>query len=376
MPKNTPSLKIAFVIDDGLDKPDGVQQYVLTLGAWLQEKGHDVHYLSGETKRKDVPQITSLSRNLKVRFNGNSLSTPLPASPFRIKRLLDKEKFDVIHVQVPYSPFLAAQIVRFAGKKTRIIGTFHILPVGRLQHFGTKLLGYALRFNLRKFNKFLSVSEPARQFAAKTFGIKSEILPNPVNTAKFKPTAKKTGKPLNIVFLGRLVPRKGCMQLLMAVNELLKKETVPDIKLHICGAGNQKSKLEDYINSTPLKSIATMHGFVSEKEKIRFLNRADFAVFPSISGESFGIVLLEAMAAGSGVVLAGNNPGYSSVLASSSECLFDPTKPAQLADKLYALINEHAKFESIHNKQQKLVKGFDINVVGSKLLSVYGQNDS
>lgn len=374
MPRSTnKSLKIAFVVDDGLDKPDGVQQYILTLGKWLGKKGHSVSYLAGETKRKDITNALVLSNNLKVRFNGNSLSTPLPARPRKIKKLMQKEVFDILHVQMPYSPFMAAQTVRYAPKSTKIVGTFHILPVGKLQYFGNKLLGWALKSNLKKFDKILSVSEPAQNFAKKTFGINSEVLANPVDINKFIRPYKKKSKKINIVFLGRLVPRKGCLTLLKAVNELIENQPDLDLELHICGEGNQRRKLEDYVDSTKLKDFTTFHGFVSETEKIDMLNMADFAVFPSFSGESFGIVLIEAMAANAGLVLAGANPGYSSVFSGIEECLFNPKNPHELSKLLRRLIKNKSEFETLHNKQQRHVRKFDINIIGARLLEIYSE---
>lgn len=371
MPKNTNNLRIAFVVDDGMDKPDGVQQYILTLGEYFKSKGHNVRYLAGETKRTDIKEVLPISKNLKVRFNGNSLSTPFPASRTKIKRLLDKEKFDVIHVQMPYSPVMAGRVVHLAKNHTKIIGTFHILPLGETQYGGTKLLGYVLKRNLKKFDKFLSVSPPAREFAKQSFGIESDVLPNPVDIKKFRRSAKREAGPINIVYLGRLVPRKGCMQLLKALDLLLEKDASLNVRLHICGDGNQRHKLEHFVKNSRLREYVRFHGFVSEKEKVRFLNNADIAVFPSISGESFGIVLIEAMAAGAGVVIAGNNPGYASVMHEVKECLFDPKDPVSLSDKLESLISDTKQFISIHKKQQELVRSFDINVIGEKLLKIY-----
>src|SRR6188474_3063449 len=119
-------MKIGIVGDDTLDKPDGVEQYIQTIGRWFAQEGHEVHFLVGETTRTDFPNIHSLSRNVKVRFNGNRLSIPLPANRARIRRLLAKEKFDVLYVQMPYSPFLAGRIVKAAGPKTAVVGAFHI----------------------------------------------------------------------------------------------------------------------------------------------------------------------------------------------------------------------------------------------------------
>lgn len=365
----TKTLKVAFVLDDGLDKPDGVQQHILTLGSWLESKGHDVTYLVGETDRPDIPNAASMTRNLKVRFNGNSLSTPLPASNKKIKRMLVDKKFDVIHVQVPYSPFMGAKVVKLAPKDIRIIGTFHILPVGRIQYMGTKLLGLWLHHNLKKFDQFFSVSIPAQNFAKQSFGIDSEVLANPVDISKFKSKVSRNSKEVNITFLGRLVPRKGCKQLLVAASKLIEKDSSINLKLNICGDGHQRAELEKYANTSNLKNMVTFHGFVDEKDKPRFLSSADFAVFPASGGESFGIVLIEAMAAKAGVVLGGNNPGYASVLP--ADCLFSPKDVNQLSDKIYDLIKNKDKFSSIHEHQQTLVKKYDVDRVGQKLLRAY-----
>lgn len=371
MLKNTNKIRVGFVIDDGMDQPDGVQQYVLALGNYLSRKGHYVRYLTGETRRKDLDGVMPLSSNLKVRFNGNTLSTPLPTSKKRISKLLKEENFDVLHVQMPYSPFMAGRVIKLAPPKTKIIGTFHVLPVGKFQHFGTKLLGLWLKRSLGRFDKFLSVSPPAREFAKDVFKIDSEVLPNPVDISRFRrSSAVVSAKRASIVYLGRLVPRKGCMHLLKALDLLLEQDERADIDIHICGDGDQRQKLQHFIEHSRLKDRAVMHGFVSEEEKVRFLNDADMAVFPSLSGESFGIVLLEAMAAGSGVVLAGNNPGYSSVMHTVPECLFDPNDTEALAKKIRELLKEK-NYRRIHELQQRLVKNFDINIVGEKLLEVY-----
>src|ERR1700760_451276 len=109
-------MKIGLVLDDTLDTPDGVQQYVIQVGTWLTAQGHEVHYLVGATERTDIPHIHSLSRNLKVKFNGNRMSMPLPTSKRTLKRFLHEQQFDVLHVQVPYSPFMAGRLLLSAPK--------------------------------------------------------------------------------------------------------------------------------------------------------------------------------------------------------------------------------------------------------------------
>lgn len=365
-------LSIAFVLDDGLDKPDGVQQNILTLGTWLDSKGHNVKYLVGETKRKDIKNVISMSRNLKVVFNGNTLTIPLFSSKKNINDVLDKNNFDIIHVQVPYSPMMGARVINRAYKKSVIIGTFHIMPNNFLSSAGTRILGLYLSFNLKKFDKQFAVSKPAAKFAKKTFKIKASVLGNPIDTKKFKVNNKKSSKNgrYNIVFLGRLVPRKGCLELVKAIKILINSD-LTNFELNIAGDGPERKKIEQYISQNNLSEYVHLHGFIDEKDKKNFYASADIAVFPSSGGESFGIVLLEAMASGSGVVLAGDNVGYRSVLSDIPETLFSPNDPIELTKLLKRIMKSDELQIALHEKQSVLVKNFDVEKIGEELLKKY-----
>src|SRR3990167_4651652 len=109
MAKRNEKLRVGFLFDDTLDSNDGVAQYVKTLGAWLSGQGHEVSYLVGQTKMTHWAsgRVISLARNLPVSFNANRLSIPLPASGHRINLLLSERKYDILHVQVPHSPFMS-----------------------------------------------------------------------------------------------------------------------------------------------------------------------------------------------------------------------------------------------------------------------------
>src|SRR5581483_12518242 len=113
---------------------------------------------------------------------------------------------------------------------------------------------------------------------------------------------------LTVLYFGRLVARKGCLQLLEAVNELVSQQlSLPDFRVVICGSGPEKSKLEAYVSKHGLSPYVEFRGFIKEEDKPSYYGSADIAVFPSYGGESFGIVLLEAMASGRAAVLAANN---------------------------------------------------------------------
>lgn len=370
-------MKIGFVLDDSLDKSDGVQQYVLTLGAYYRTQGHEVHYIVGETLRDDIPHVHSLSKNIRAKFNQNRMSTPLPVPKPRIAQLLEKLQLDVLHVQMPYSPLLAARVISFADPKTVIVGTFHIVPFSKAESLATKALGLVLRRNLKRFDAIYSVSAPAQRFAKKAFNIHSEILPNVVNLHHFasaKPLHKYDDDTFTIIFLGRLVERKGCMHLLRAVERLHKQHKLDRVRVVICGKGPLLPELQAYTAKHHLQHIVQFTGFVDEEMKARYLSSADIAVFPSTGGESFGIVLIEAMAAGSKVILAGNNLGYASVMEERTEQVFDPSDNEAFAKLLRHYIVSTAARKKAFAWQQRHVKQFDTRIVGRTLLRVYEQH--
>lgn len=367
------NLKIGFVLDDTLDTPDGVQQYILTLGSWMHGQGHEVHYLAGRTKRTDIPNIHSLGRNIRVQFNGNRMSTPLPANRKRLRQLLETEQFDVLHVQMPYSPFLAHRIVKAASARTAIVGSFHVAPNSGLVTAANRLLGRIVRSSLRRFDVLLSASSAAADFAKKTHSIDTTILPNVVETSHFnsaQPFSAHNGHK-TIVFLGRLVPRKGCQTLLDAVRIIRDDTELPAFKVIICGRGPLMGSLQDYTYTHGMNKFVEFAGFVDEYTKARYLRTADIAVFPSNGGECFGIVLLEAMAANHPVVLGADNPGYRSVLAPYPDVLFPPDDPGALADKLRLYLTDTAKAQKALAWQRRYIPQFDVAVVGSRLIAHY-----
>lgn len=362
-------MKIGFVLDDSLDRGDGVQQYILSLGAWLSRNGHEVHYLVGQTKTTKIPNVHSLSKNLTVRFNGNRMSIPLPAKKAAIAALLQKERFDVLHVQMPYSPWLAGRVIHLAPKDTAVVGTFHIMPLGGLQFWGAKGLAWWSRTTTARMDKIWSVSAPAQDFA-RELGIFSDVLPNVVDLRRFaQASVKPSTAEFAIVFLGRLVERKGCLELLKAV-EVLYVNKVP-VKLLIGGTGPQLEMLQNWVKKRKMVSIVTFSGFVPEVDKPNFLAQGQLAVFPSLGGESFGIVLLEAMAAGTQVVLGGDNPGYRSVLGEIEGSLVKPQDTMSFVKTLQQLYEDEPLRQRLHRQQQALVKQYDVGVVGKKLVSYY-----
>jgi phosphatidylinositol alpha-mannosyltransferase len=367
---------VALVLDDSLDTPDGVQQYVLALGRWLSSEGHNVHYLVGHTTRSDVGNIHSLARNVKVRFNQNRMSIPLPASKKAIRQLLTKEQFDIIHVQMPYSPMLGARVIAHAPASSTVIGTFHVAPHSRMVHEANKLLRMAVSRSLKRFDEVISVSDQAALLAKHTFRLKSIVIPNGIDLRPFYSAAafSEYAKSLNVVFLGRLVERKGCAYLLRAVAYIERQKRMGDAnwQVIICGAGPQADSLQQYVASHGLQHRVRLTGFISEADKPRYLASADVVAYPSTGGESFGIVLIEAMAAARGAVLAGNNPGYQAVLANHPEALFDPKDTESFAAVIVKNLKDAEGRKAARAWQQIEARQYDVSVVGRRILAVYG----
>lgn len=365
-------MKVALLLDDTLDKPDGVQQYVLAIGDWLTRRGHEVHYLVGETHRTDLPHIHSLSKNIAVRFNGNSLTIPLPTKKSDLLVLLRQEKFDVLHVQSPHHPFLSHALIKYAPPETAIVATFHILPNNWAAKYLTRLLGMWLRASLKRVHVMLAVSKAAALFEQASFGVTPRILPNTIDLAPFFAARSSENRRIpTVVYLNRLVPRKGSLQLVRAVEYLVNTlGYAKPFQVLIGGKGELTEKLQAYITEHNLASYVSLLGFVPEAEKANVLAQGDVVVYPSTGGESFGIVLLEGMAASRGVVLAGNNPGYSSVMEPFPDQLFDPNDIHGFAVLLKESLHSN-KRAARRTTQKKYAQQFDITVVGPQIEAAY-----
>src|SRR3989344_876114 len=216
------SLSVGFLYDDTLDSSDGVSQYVKTLGAWLSKRGHKVSYLVGETESLEWAggKIFSLSKNLRMRWAGNRMSISLIPEINKINRLMKADKFDVLHVQVPYSPFMSQLVINRAAPSTAVIGTVHVFPSGWLSRFGSKLLRIIYAKSLKRFDSMLSVSSAAQLYAKEEFNIDTFVSPNVINLKAFKSKpVRESGYGRKIVFLGRLVKRKGCDHLIKSFQQ-------------------------------------------------------------------------------------------------------------------------------------------------------------
>jgi phosphatidylinositol alpha-mannosyltransferase len=342
---------------------------VLTLGRWLAGRGHTVHYLVANSGRTDIPNLHNLGRFVSTTFNGNTVRTPLPAARSEIRRVLADIQPDVLHVQMPYSPLLAGRVIAAAGPTVRVVGTFHILPVDRWHMAANSALAKMLRATLVRFGAVMAVSEPAAKFAHDVYGVQAQVMPNVVDVAKFTAAQhpRRTDGPVTVAFLGRLVERKGVLQLLRAW-QAMPLEVRDEATLVIGGQGPQEVAALTLAGSDRRVKLT---GFVNEADKPAWFAAADVACFPSTGGESFGIILVEAMAAGAGVVLGGNNPGYASVLGGQPESLVEPNDTAAFAERLAHFVTDERARRRLHSEQQKVARRYDVETVGPRIEAVY-----
>lgn len=366
-------LKIGLVFDDSLDRPDGVQQYLLALSHWLLGQGHEVCLLVGNSTTHQELNVFSLSKTVKIKFNGNHLRIPFLASKRKIDTILEQKKLDIVHVQMPYSPLLAGRVIACARRKSiPIIGTFHILPSSSLANQANSLLYLVEKRQLTYFSTIMATSKPTQTFIKNTYHHSSLVIPNMIEptTIKKLPYRQKANR-VTITFLGRLVERKGCLYLLKSVAELVKLKDVNEFTVIIAGDGPLKAKLQLFVKDHGLEKYISFIGFVPEKDKLQLLANSNITVFPSVSGESFGIVLLEAMAQTSGVVLAGNNPGYKSVMKPFSKQLFRPSDTQALTKLLAYYINSPTERNKAQKEQTTYVNQFSVDVIGPKIMQQY-----
>jgi phosphatidylinositol alpha-mannosyltransferase len=329
-----------------LENAGGVAEVVINLRAGLIAKGHEVKIItprpaSYHSKTPDGYILLGTSR----KFSGGLAtdgSLTFRVDSDDIRSVLEEEKFDVINFHEPWAPILARQMLQISD--TAHVGTFHANLIDSAAAKSiVKLFTYYGRNISEKLDYVTAVSpapaklllekDPERKY------VKSICyIPNGINVEQYraKPeTSVKHPKLKTILYVGRLEGRKGIKYLLRAYNELIK--THSDIQLLLAGSGPDEQKLREYVKEFEIPRV-TFLGFVSEEEKINQLHRADVFCSPATRGESFGIVLLEAMAAGCPVV-AGDNVGYVSVMKETGAIsLVNPKDSVDFARRLEIML--------------------------------------
>lgn len=367
------NLRIGLVYDDTLDRDGGIPLYVTTLGNALRRRGHWVEYLVGYSRREriDGVPVHSLARNVGVRFNGNALSMPVWSRAHVLDRTLDHGRYDVLHVQVPYSPMMAGRLVRRVEPRCAVIGTYHVASDRFLPGAGAWLLRILKRPSAPRFDEIVSVSGTAASFARRWSGMQAgRIVPNMLDLSAIRATGstQPACAPIDVAFVGRLVPRKGAAEMVEAIALLNRRRSRP-VRVAIVGDGPHRERLRRRIHALGLDPSVALLGRVDDLIKFAVLSRASIACFPSRFGESFGVVILEALAAGAEAVLAGQNPGYRELLGSDG--LVNPEDAPAFALRLGELLDDVGARRALGARQRTLLSRFDSELVVDEVLSVY-----
>ncbi|RYQ20670.1 phosphatidyl-myo-inositol alpha-mannosyltransferase [Bifidobacterium pseudolongum subsp. pseudolongum] len=371
------ALTIGFVFDDTLDALDGVQQHIITIGTELARRGHDVHYLVGETHHSPVPQTVSLARNVMVSFNGNRMRIPLPVRKREIRAALAHNNYDILHIQAPYSPLFGGRVLECAPQSTGVVATYHIAPIDRRARYGGRALGLVNAHSHRRVDEVIAVSQVAAQYARFTSHTHGTIIANPVNVEKFATAAHRATRDAahpHIVFLGRLVPRKGAQLLLDALDYGERHGMFPMPGLHVTIAGDGPLMDDCVQRAARLRTPVQFVGTVDEG-KADLLASADVAVFPAIGGETFGIVLPEAIASGAGVTLAGDNPGYRWTMRGDEDALFSvgPDHARVLAERIERALTDAPWARRLHAREEALLDRYNVQAVTDEVEQVYAR---
>jgi len=289
-----------------------------------------------------------------------------PLSAARVRRWLREGEFDLLHVHEPTTPSLS--LLACWAATGAIVATFHTANL----RSRAMLAAYPiLEPALEKIGARIAVSEAARRTLVAHVGGDAVLIPNGVFVDRFASGSAEPawqGSGGTVVFIGRLdEPRKGLPTLLAAMEHVVTQR--PGVRLLVAGRGDADEVLEDV--SPAVRSAVTFLGLVTEHDKVRLLHSADVYVAPNLGGESFGIVLVEAMAAGA-PVLASDLDAFSEVLDDGRVgAVFATGDVAALGNALCALLDDPARRAALRAAASTWVRRFDWDAITSDLLAVY-----
>ena len=350
-------LRIGMVSPYSLTIPGGVQQQVLGLARSLRAKGHEVRVLGPCDGPPPDPFVTPLGNSLPTAVNGSVAPlAPDASAALRTIRALNDEAFDVLHVHEPLvpGPSLTALLVKLAP----VVATFHSAgESGAYRAFSRQLKWISKRIDIR-----VAVSKDAVELAQRYIGGDYEVLFNGIELGD-SITDEVVQKENAVFFVGRHEPRKGLGTLLEAVSLMPS-----DVKLWIASDGPETEMLKaQYAHDARIEWL----GRISDAEKYDRLRRAAVFCAPALRGESFGIVLLEAMAAGAPVV-ASNIDGYRNVATDGENAvLVEPGNSRELASALAKVIADPRLSDRLVAAGKLHAQQFTMDALADRYIEMY-----
>jgi len=362
-------MRIGIVCPYSFEVPGGVQRHVNDLAETLIAQGHEVSVLApAEDEAALPPFVVAAGRAVPVRYNGSVARLAFgPVSAARVRRWLGAGEFDVLHVHEPVTPSLSMLAVLSAHDEP-VVATFH---TAMTRSRAMQAASGMLQLVLEKITARIAVSALARRVQVEHLDGGAVEIPNGVAIARFANAQPLPGWPGDggaIGFLGRFTePRKGFPVLLDAFDRIADQH--PGLRLLVAGPGDRTEVLAGV--RPEVTARITFLGLIPELAKARMLRSVDVYVAPNTGGESFGMILTEAMAAGTPVV-ASDLDAFKRVLdGGRAGELFGNGDSAALAATLAGLIDDPDRRRQLSDRGREAVTGFDWPIVAQRVLEVY-----
>jgi phosphatidylinositol alpha-mannosyltransferase len=369
-------MKLALVSPYDFAYPGGVTEHVSHLAEQFLARGHEVHIVAPSSGDESEPvasvaaPVHRIGRVVSIPANGSVARITLSLRSYlQAKRLLQEEQFDLIHLHEPMMPALPLTVLRHSN--TTNVGTFHAFRNTPLTYFYGKPI---LRPFFRKLHGHIAVSSAAREFVGEYFHADYRVIPNGIDFPRFNVRHPRLDELAEerptVLFVGRLEKRKGLRYLLRAWPMVLQRQ--PNARLVVVGRGRP---LEGYKRFAARQGWSpadvVFAGYVAADDLPRYYQACDVFCAPNTGQESFGIVLLEAMAAGAPIV-ASDIPGYRDVITQSAEgLLVERQNPGALADALCRLLGNPELRANMRRAGQLKAQRFDWPRVAAEVLSYY-----
>jgi phosphatidylinositol alpha-mannosyltransferase len=362
-------VKIGLVTPYVYPLPGGVNQHVRYLYENLRLRGHDVRILSSShgLQRASEGDVIRIGKGFSMPANGSvGTVTVSPRFLSQVRDVLDREQFDLLHFHEPFVPFLSLVVLGLSNSVN--IATFHAYGgFSPAYELGSRLM----RRPAERLHGRIAVSAAARHFIDRYFPGDYKVIPNGVDVGRFQravPIARWQDGTRNILFVGRFEPRKGLLDLLKAYRILRK--TGCHCRLLVIGGGPQEKEARRYLMMHKMGGVEFL-GRVSDDERDALFKTADVYCSPATGRDSFGIVLLEAMAAGTAIVCSDIH-GYKGVVRRGREgLLVPPGKPKPLAAALAELLSDDARREAMAAAGMERAQEFSWERVTAKVEDYY-----
>ncbi|MDQ1250866.1 MAG: phosphatidyl-myo-inositol alpha-mannosyltransferase [Actinomycetota bacterium] len=361
-------MRVGIVCPYDWNTPGGVQAHIRDLAEELMRRGHDVSVLAPAEDDSDLPDyVVGAGRAVAVPYNGSVARLNIGVvSATRVRRWIREGRFDVVHVHEPVSPSLSVLTCWIA--QGPIVATQHV-SMDRSKTLSS--LSLLANTAMEKLSGRIAVSEKARQFMVEHVGGDAVLIPNGVNCEAFATPGELPGYPRQgptLFFIGRIdEPRKGLPTMLAAMPAIIAAQ--PDVELLVAGPG-EVAEVEETLDPAIADHVRFL-GLVSERDKVRAFHSADLYVAPHLGGESFGIVLLEAMASGT-PVLASDLEAFRLVLADGRYGeLFTTGDVTQLATQVITLLNDPQRREALAAAGHRRAWEYDWGTVARDIERVY-----